>query len=116
MTKLALTILLLLSTSTWAASPNPADYTINVHVNTSRMKIEYDGNIATVWQELNVLIGGKKYELRSDRSLRALLELGDYKARLVKDEHNSSYDSYQAYEFLFPDNKTRQFDVVGQSE
>jgi hypothetical protein len=44
------------------------------------------------------------------------LALGDYKAKLVKDEHESAYDSYQVYEFLLPDKKTRKFVVVGQSE
>jgi hypothetical protein len=43
--------------------------------------------------------------------------LGDYKARPVKDQHwAGSYDSYRIYEFLFPDDKKRQFLVVGQSE
>jgi hypothetical protein len=113
MNKLTLAILLLLSTLAWAADPNPADYTINVHVTTSRMVLEGDANAFN--QELNVIIGGKKYELRCS-SINALLALGDYKAKLVKDEHRTTYDSYQVYEFLFPDKKTRKFDVVGQSE
>jgi len=41
---------------------------------------------------------------------------GDYKARLVKDEHKTAYDSYQIYEFLFPDKKTRQYHLVGITE
>jgi hypothetical protein len=45
-----------------------------------------------------------------------LLALGDYKAKLVKDEHKTTYGSNQVYEFLFPDKKTRQFTVVGQTE
>jgi len=44
------------------------------------------------------------------------LALGDYKAKLVRDEHKTSYESAQVYEFLFPDKKTRRFEVVGQSE
>jgi hypothetical protein len=35
---------------------------------------------------------------------------------LVKDEHRTTYDSYQLYEFLFPDSKTRRFDVAGEIE
>jgi hypothetical protein len=46
----------------------------------------------------------------------ALLALGDYKAKLVQDQHKSAYESSQAYEFLFPDNTTRKFTVVGRSE
>jgi hypothetical protein len=46
----------------------------------------------------------------------ALLALRDYKAKLLKDEHKTTYDSYQTYEFLFADKKTRGYIVVGQSE
>ena len=54
--------------------------------------------------------------MASELSLGQLLVLGDYKAKLVKDEHRTTYDSYQVYEFLFPDGKTRKFQVVGQIE
>ena len=45
-----------------------------------------------------------------------MLEIGDYKAKLIRDEHHTKYDSLQVYEFLFPDKKTRKFEVVGQTE
>jgi hypothetical protein len=45
----------------------------------------------------------------------AVIALGDYKARLVTDEHNA-YEFTQVYEFLLPDGKTRKFGVVGTSE
>lgn len=114
MKKIALAVLLL-SAFAWAVSnPNPDEYTVNVHVTTSRTLIE--GSSLARQQKLNVVIDGKKYELESDISPNWLLALGDYKAKLVKDEHRGKYDSIQIYEFLFPDNKTRQFRVVGQSE
>ncbi len=97
----------------WAGSnPNPAEYTVNIHVNASRMVPEGGAR----FQKLSVLIDGKKYELESDGVPNMLLALGDYKAKLVKDEHKVTYDSYQIYEFLFPDEKTRKFIVVGQME
>jgi hypothetical protein len=65
---------------------------------------------------LGVVIDGKNYNLQSEIALYFLLALGDYKAKLVKDEHKTTYDSLQIYEFLFPDNKTRRFVVIGQSE
>ena len=114
MKKIILTILLMLSTFAWAGSnPNPADYTINVHVSRSRIVAE---GAARGWQKLSVVIDGKRYELESDFTPHVLLGLGDYKSRLVKDEHKGTYDSYQVYEFLFPDQKTRKFKVVGQTE
>jgi hypothetical protein len=41
---------------------------------------------------------------------------GDDKATLVKDEHQTASDSDLEYEFLFPDNKTREFEIIGQTE
>jgi hypothetical protein len=66
-------------------------------------------------QQLDVVIGGKRYELFAS-NINALLALCDYKAKLVRDEHPNAYDSFQVYEFLFPDKKTRKFTVVGVTE
>jgi len=111
----AVAILLLSALTCWAgAKPNPAEYTIGVHVGASHMVLE--GNSVTHHQHLNVVIDGKKYELESIGAPNALLVPGDYKAKLVKDEHARTYDSWQTYEFLFPDGKTREFLVVGREE
>ncbi len=112
MTKLTLAILLLLSAVAWAAGP--ADYSINVHVSASRLVAE--GQSTARRQRLSVVINGRKYELESATPVNVLFGLGDYKAKLAKDEHKSAYDSSQTYEFLFPDNRTRKFDVVAESE
>jgi len=45
-----------------------------------------------------------------------LLSLGDYRAKIVRDDHRVTYESYKMYEFLFSDQKTRRFIVVGQTE
>jgi hypothetical protein len=101
--------ILLFSALAWAGGdPNPAEYTVNVHVSSSN--IDLNGT-----QMLDVVIDGKKYELRSELPIRRLLTLGDYKAKLVTKDHKTAYESFQVYEFLFPD-KTRQYDVVGQTE
>ena len=94
MKRIVLAVLLLFSALSWAGSePKLADYTINVHV-----------------------IDGKKYELRSVGPNNAVLGLGDHEAKLIRDEHKTTYDSSQVYEFLFPDNKTRAFEVIGVTE
>ncbi|MGB8012350.1 MAG: hypothetical protein WCF68_12085 [Terriglobales bacterium] len=109
MKKLVVVVLLVTSALAWAGTvPDPAEYTVNIHVSSSSK------NVKSLLL-LNVVIGGKKYELTGFIG-GPLLELGDYKAKLVKDEHKTTYGSYQIYEFLFPDKKTRQFEVVGQSE
>jgi hypothetical protein len=112
MQKLTLATLLLLATVSWATDPKPVDYTITVHVSATHIAF-FSGHLV---QDLDVIIGGKKYELISELTVGQLLALGDYKARLVKDEHRTIYDSYQLYEFLFPDGKTRKYDVVGEIE
>jgi hypothetical protein len=113
MSKVALTLLLLLSAHAWAGeNSNQAEYTINVHVGSSNLY-----PVAGFYgQQLSVTIEGNKYELQSGKVLDGLLALGDYKAKLVNDEHKTTYDSIRGYEFLFADKKTRRFLVVGQTE
>ena len=45
----------------------------------------------------------------------SLLAIGDYKAKTipvkVKDSH--TYDVYGIYEFIFPDIKTRRYNLIG---
>jgi hypothetical protein len=111
-----LAILMLSSAYAWTGSDaNPAEYTINVHVITSRVAIEMPLGHAWQYQVLNVVIDGKKYELKC-KSMNGVLALGDYKAKLVHDEHKTGYDSSQVYEFLLPDKKLRRFEVTGQTE
>ena len=106
MKRLALVVVLLFSALAWAGkAPAPAEYKLIVHVTSSRLS-EHN------WPRLTVIIDGKKYELQGVPTL-ALLAPGDYKAKLVKDEHKTTYDSYRIYEFLFPDMKTRQYHLVG---
>lgn len=62
------------------------------------------------------MIDGKNYGLESEGDVNVLLAVIDYKAKLVKDEHRTKYDSYKVYEFLFSDQRTRRFIVVSQTE
>ena len=110
MKRAALFVLLLVATLAPAA-PAPDEYSINVHVTSSYL--------VGAGQGLDVVINSKKYQLSgfsgATRSA-SVLALGDYKAKLIKDEHRTAYESRQEYEFLFPDSKTKKFIVVGQSE
>jgi hypothetical protein len=115
MKKIALCILLV-STFLWAA-PSPDDYPIDVHVVSSYfVTVPGHGGSVGESQKLSVLIGGKKYELTAIASRAGLLSLGDYKAKLIRDEHKTTYQSNQEYELLFPDKTTKKFYVTGQSE
>jgi hypothetical protein len=116
--KIAVAVLpLLLSAYVWGASkpnptePNPADYTITVHVSACHLSFVS----LTALQNLDVVINGKAYELQAV-SNDGVLALGDYKAKLVQDVHKTAYESSLTYEFLFPDTKVRKFSVIGQTE
>jgi hypothetical protein len=108
---------LLLSAYAWGRSkpnptePNPADYTITVHVGACHLSFV---SLSTL-QNLDVVINGKAFELQAV-SNDGVLALGDYKAKLVQDLHKTAYESSQTYEFLFPDMKVRKFSVIGQTE
>jgi hypothetical protein len=108
---------LLLSAYAWGGSkpnptePNPADYTIAVHVSACHLSFAPP----SVFQDLDVVINGNKYELQA-MSGDGVLALGDYKAKLVQDLHKTAYESSQTYEFLFPDMKVRKFSAIGQTE
>jgi hypothetical protein len=108
---------LLLSAYAWGGSkpkptePNPADYTITVHVSACHLSFV---SLSTL-QNLDVVINGKAYELQAV-SNDGVLALGDYKAKLFQDLHKTAYESSQTYEFLFPDMKVRKFSVIGQTE
>ena len=110
-------LLVLFSSFLWAI-PAPDDYPVKVHVTSSHFDLlPYNGSIRD-FQRLDVVIDGKKYVLEEGTAQRRheLLALGDYSARLLEDEHKTSYSSSQTYEFRMPDGKTRTFVVIGQSE
>jgi len=99
-----------------AETPNPADYTVPIHVASSRLIIECPSgtNCGNV-QHLNAVIGGKKFEL--ERWVDGnVLRIGDYKAKLIEGKQPRAEEYTRSYEFLFSDGKTGTFAVVGESE
>jgi hypothetical protein len=119
MKKALLTILLLAPVLAWGGNskpaPNPADYTIAVHVQYSSLD-KFVTSSDVTFQRLTVLINGKKYELEDTHWRRDLLRVGEYKGRILKDETDRSYEYQRIYEFLMPDGETRQYGVVGEYE
>ena len=105
---------LLFSGWAWSATPpKEAQYNVNVHVVASRSVLHSEKSPR--YQHLNVTIDGKNYELESVLGVWGILAIGDYKAR-VEDGHHDDHDSEKVYEFVFPDGKTREYLVVGQTE
>jgi hypothetical protein len=107
-----------------AEKPNPADYTINVHVKSS--ELEYS-NPTTMEQTLEVEIAGKHYRLAGTAISAAvhgigllhygLLPTGDYKAKLVPHkDFKPDYLNFDVYELLLPDDRTLDCRVIGLYE
>jgi hypothetical protein len=111
MTKSILALSLLFSLPLFAASPS-ADYNLTIHVSQSRI-----GTGRANTQELCVLVDGAKYEMESLSNLpKGIVALGDYKAKLVKDQQKPTHEFNRTYELMFPDGSTREFVVTGQVE
>jgi hypothetical protein len=117
-----LAILLLIPTLVCAekTKPNPSAYTVAVHVQSSRLVLSCGdvtgGSSVCSWeQHLNVIIDGKKFEIQPGTA-KNLLRVGDYKAKIVKDDTPNAYEYQRVYELLFPDGQTRQYSVVGEME
>lgn len=115
MKKVLIAILLLSSAFACAEkkpSANPADYTIAVHVQSSQLVDSHGG---TQSQLLDVIVGGKKYELEA-WPFYVVLPVGDYKARISKENISPNHEYSRVYELLFADGTTRRYTVVGESE
>lgn len=114
MKNVILSFLVVLVTSHAAAmAPKKGKYPITVHVSSSLIHSNYR---PLPILQLDVTIDGRKYVLQDTSVSYKLIVLGDYPARLVKDAHPTAYEYSQTYQLLFPDGKTRDFIVVGQSE
>ena len=114
MKKLALALLLLLSTTAFAAAdkPNSADFTAKVHVISSAF-VQTGDNL--YGQVLETTIDGQPVQLRGISA--GVLALGDYPARISPKIHGpknpNTYDIYRGYDLLMPDGTTRTYTVTG---
>jgi hypothetical protein len=112
-------ILFLGSSLAWSA-PNPAEYTLNIHVVSSQVDTAYWGETPMQYQTLHVVIDGKKYTIRGNAIRIAhvvgVLSPGDYKAKLVTDKRKGTYAYDREYELFLPDQTTSKLTVIGASE
>jgi hypothetical protein len=110
----------LFSLPLFAASPS-ADYNLTIHVSQTRIgsdcSVSQGDSSCKSAQQLSVLVDGAKYELESETFFpKGIVALGDYKARLIKDQQKPTHEFNRAYELMFPDGSTRKFRVTGQVE
>jgi len=118
--RILFTVFLITPSLALAAKTDPAEYNVAIHVQSSHLVYECfsdtKGATCAFTPRLNVLIGGKKYELEAEKSRNDLIRVGDYKAKIVKDDSTTSYEYWRTYEFQFVDGTTRKYDVVGESQ
>ena len=105
-------VVLLLAAASFSQDAKETGYPVTVHVSKSQLFLE-----STVrYQRLDVLIDQKHHVLESIGPYGTLLATGDYKAKLVTDQHSRAYESKQVYQFLFDDGKKREYLVVEQDQ
>jgi hypothetical protein len=93
---------------------NPADYPLSIAVTHASLT----GVLANMHLHLDVVLDGKKLQLESQtgETSSALLHVGTYKARLIKDDEMKSGFFSVIYDLLFLDGSHLFFDVVSESE
>jgi hypothetical protein len=122
MKKLALILVTLMPFLGWAErskSPpktDPAEYTVQVHVQSSKLVDVCRGGECSWVQHLFVVIDGKKYELSENATRTDLMRIGDYQAKILDNETERPYEYQRIYEIRLPDGWTRKYFVVGESE
>jgi hypothetical protein len=92
-------------------APNPADYAVTVHVQSSQVINRYQ--VPT--QLLDVIIDGRKYKLGASPDIQ-VLPVGDYKAKISQDKIAQNHEYSRVYELVFADGTTRKYSVLGESE
>ena len=128
MKKLALVFLMLQTAFLLAApdKPNPADFTVTVHVVSSGSQIYCVSGLCGAYQLLETVIDNQPVELQGGLQnvvalnvkpdKRGILALGDYPARISLSIHGpknpNSYDIYRGYDLLMPDGTARTYTVV----
>lgn len=118
MKKLALALMLLTLPSLYAAAPDPAAFPMKIHITSSALRTEYNGNFTMTHQVIQTVIDGQQVELTANAA--GVLALGDYPARVSTGIHApkgwSDYDIVKGYDFLMPDGKIRTFSITAISE
>ncbi len=109
-----------------ADKPNPADFTIRVHISASSIQHLYGNGLPVLTVE--AILNGKNIELSgfaehfNDSGHKSgnnfmLLTPGDYQARLIKDVHNSDNTAiHQEYDILLTDGIVWHCITTGISE
>lgn len=129
MKRLLVTLVLAILTgaAVGSASPatDPSSFTVNLHVSKSALEIVPEGKLNTLGQRLDVTIDGRHLLLEGDAIAGKkkiiggevwLLPVGDYKARIKKEDTAPNGVYWRQYEILLKDGSTWDCYVFGESE
>lgn len=112
--------LLMLLATTASAQTDTTAYPLTATVEGSHIAIQCDemkgSSLCIPYLQISALINGRHLELQGGVAKDGILVLGDYKARLVSDQHKKQYHSNQLYELQYPDGSTEKFGVIGESK
>jgi hypothetical protein len=102
-------------------TPNPADYTIKVHISGSHLETSCVNGLCSNLLYADSILNGKKIQLSGNavivKKTLMLIDPGDYMVKLLKDEHNSNGSLFnQEYDLLLPDNIVWHCFTTGVSE
>jgi lipoprotein-anchoring transpeptidase ErfK/SrfK len=106
----------------WASSPtDPSAYAVNIHVSKSYLEFIPAKPINNVVQRLDVRIDGHHLildgaQVASKKNKPWLLPIGDYKARVKKEDTAPNGAYWRTYEILLKDGSTWDGDVVAENE
>ena len=127
MNRLPLLVLAVLVGSAGWASPvtDPSSFTVNVHVSRSTLEIVPWDKLSDLGQRLDVTIDGRHLVLEGNQIVGKkkiigrevwVLPIGDYKARVKKEDTASNGVYWREYEILLKDGSTWDCYVFGESE
>ena len=95
-------------------------FPIHVHVTASKYAVipsQFSDSGGNLIDELAVVIDGKKYLWAAPTGRKnSLLLPGNYKARVMSDEHYAPYEVRRRYKMLLPDGKTIKVTLMGMIE
>jgi hypothetical protein len=110
----------------WASpAPDSSSFTVNVHVSKSLLEIVPENKLNALGQRLDVTIDGRHLVLEGNQIVGKrkiiggevwLLPVGDYKARIKKEDTSPSGVYWRQYEILLKDGSTWDCYVFGESE
>jgi hypothetical protein len=101
--------------------PNPADYTVKVHISASHLTVECGQGVCAILLYADSTLNGKKLLLSGNavkvKKIPMLIAPGDYPAKPIKDVHDADGSLLsQNYEVLLPDDIVWDCSTVGISE